>query len=68
MSQAEQNVSRVIESMNTGCLIPIKQLSSAVLSEIERETLHVNNQYGIEIDEYQRELEAETQFNTSLCL
>jgi hypothetical protein len=35
------------------------------LSEIERETLHVNINYGLEIDEYQRELEIETEFNTS---
>ena len=38
------------------------------LSEIERETLHVNVQYGIEIDDYQRELENEAAFDTSACL
>jgi hypothetical protein len=44
------------------CLVPIKQSSnqaSAGISEIERETLHVNREYGGEIDEYQRELECE---------
>ena len=41
-------------------MAPIKQGSSHGLSEIERETLHVNREYGGEIDEYQRELEIET--------
>lgn len=39
--------------------------TSHALTEIERETLHVNVNYGTEIDEYQRELEVENQFNTS---
>jgi hypothetical protein len=57
VSDAQQNVNRVIESI---CLVPIKQGSNQQqMSEIERETLHVNKEYGIEIDEYQRELEVE---------
>jgi hypothetical protein len=34
------------------------------LAEIEREVLHVNLNYGTDIDEYQRELEIEPAFNT----
>jgi|LauGreDrversion4_2_1035121.scaffolds.fasta_scaffold264630_1 hypothetical protein len=46
-------------------LISAASKATVTLSEIERETLHVNINYGLEIDEYQRELEIETEFNTS---
>lgn len=47
-------MSRAIDSIP--CLMPIKQGSSvsqgAITSEIERENMHVNKEYGGEIDEY----------------
>jgi hypothetical protein len=46
----------------------IESISQLVPSEIERETQHVNQTYGLEIDDYQRELELEPAFNTSNSL
>ncbi len=46
----------------------IESIAQLVPSEIERETQHVNQTYGLEIDDYQRELELEQAFNTSNSL
>ena len=46
----------------------IESIAQLVPSEIERETQHVNQTYGLEIDDYQRELELEPAFNTSNSL
>ena len=46
-----------------GSLLGTKQVHQ--LSEIERESLHVNHHYGQDIDDYQRDLEIEPAFNTS---
>ena len=62
-------MNRAIDSLTSGNLLLSDKLfkkdPSQPLTEIERETLHVNINYGNEIDGYQRELENEPAFSTS---
>lgn len=65
-------MNRAIDSLTSSNLLLSDKLfkkdPSQPLTEIERETLHVNINYGNEIDGYQRELENEPAFSTSQCL
>lgn len=64
-SKANDIVCKAMDSVSQQLIAPMQ---APVLSEIERETLHVTHNYGLEIDDYQRELENDPAFNTVACL